>query len=137
MNLYWKAQIVATMGMAAFGAQRWIKHELHLRDTAPTMATVEKIDRTCLLVDNQSGATAYGSCGQRDFFNRQAYAGGKRADLEGKARVSIMYTAPQDGSFHPGELNYTGHDDRFYELKAGDQLPIRVDKADPAHFTLD
>ena len=137
MNLYWKAQIVATIGMAGFGAWHWGEYQLYLRDTLPVTATVETVDRTCHLVDTNSGATAYGSCGQRAFFNKQAFASGKRADLEGKAVVKIIYTAPQDGSFHPGTLNYTGHDDAFYDLKAGDPIAIRVDKSDPAHFTLD
>ena len=48
-----------------------------------------------------------------------------------------MYTAPQDGSFHPGTLNFSGHDDAFYQLKAGDPIAIRVATADPAQFTLD
>ena len=137
MNLYWKAQIVATIGMAAFGAWHWGQHQLHLRNTLPVTATVEQVDRTCLLADTNSDAVAYGDCGQRDFFNRQAFASGKRADLEGKAVVKIMYTAPQDGSFHPGTLNFTGHDDAFYQLKAGDPIAIRVATADPAQFTLD
>lgn len=137
MNLYWKAQIVAMIGMAAFGTERWVRHEMHLRDTLPVTATVEKIDRTCLLVDSRTGATAYGECGQRAFFNSQAYAGGKRTDLEGKAEVSITYTAPQDGSFQPGTIHYTGHDDAFYQLKAGDSVAIRVARNDPTHFTLD
>ena len=137
MNLYWKAQIVATMGFAIYGGYAWARHEMHLRDTAPAVATVEKISRTCLLKDTQTGQTGYGDCGGRDFFNAQAYAKGKREDIEGKAVVTLMYTAPQDGSFQSGQLNFNGHEDPFYEMKAGDRLPIRVDKRDPAHFTLD
>ena len=137
MNLYWKAQIVATTGFAIYGTYAWIQHQAHIRDTAPAMATVEKIDRTCLLKDTQTGAQKYGDCGGRAFFNAQAYRDGKREDLEGKAVVLIMYTAPQDGSFQSGELNFNGHQDPFYQLKAGDHLPIRVDRHDAAHFTLD
>ena len=137
MNLYWKAQIVATLGMGGFGAWHWVQRQQRLNNTLPVTATVEKIDRTCLLVDNGSGATAYGSCGQRAFFNQQAFRNGKREDLEGKASVTIFYTAPQDGSFQSGSIALTGHDDGFYDLKAGDPMPIRVDKADPAHFSTD
>jgi hypothetical protein len=137
MNLYWKAQIVATIAFALYGANTWARHEMHLRDTLPVVATVEKITRTCLLKDTQSDATKYGDCGGREYFNAQAYRDGKREDLEGKAVVSIIYTAPQDGSFQAGRLNFTGHDDSFYRLKAGDRIPIRVDRKDPARFTLD
>jgi hypothetical protein len=137
MNLYWKAQIVASLGLAAYGAHSWLNREIHLRDTQPAVATVEKIARTCLLEDTQTGATMRGDCGGRAFFNAQAYRNGKREDINGDAVVSIMYTAPQDGSFQSGRLNFTGHDDQFYELKAGDRIPIRVDRKDPARFTLD
>lgn len=137
MNLYWKAQIVATLGMGAFGAWHWVERRMHLNATLPVSATVERIDRTCLLVDNDTGASGYGSCGQRAFFNKQAFANGHREDLEGTAKVTLFYTAPQDGSFQSGSLKFTGHDDAFYDLKAGDPLPIRVDKADPAIFTID
>jgi len=135
MNLYWKAQIVATLAFAIYGANSWVRHEMYLRDTLPTVANVEKITRTCLLKDTRSDRTKYGDCGGPEFFNAQAYRNGKREDLEGKAVVVIMYTAPQDGSFQAGRLNFTGHDDPFYQLKAGDHIPIRVDRRDPASFT--
>ena len=137
MNLYWKAQVVATLGFALYGANRWVQNEMHLHNTLPAVATVEKISRTCLLKDSRTGATKYGGCGGREFLNEQAYRNGKREDLEGKAAVSITYTAPQDGSFQTGRLDYTGHDDQFYQLKAGDRISIRVERKNPVHFTLD
>ena len=53
-------------------------------------------------------------------------------DIDGKAVVKVSYNAPQDGSYQTSQLRYDGRDDEFYELKAGDQIDIRVSNDDPA-----
>ena len=50
--------------------------------------------------------------------------------VDGTADVHVTYRAP-DGSFQTGTVTYTGQEDEFYELKAGDPLPIMVDAENP------
>lgn len=51
--------------------------------------------------------------------------------MSGKAVVHLYYNAPQDGEPYTGELVFTGHDDDFYRLKAGDELHMLVSNSDP------
>ena len=51
--------------------------------------------------------------------------------VQGTAAVHVDYKAPQDGSYHSATLNFTGRDDEFYELNAGDTIAILVAKNDP------
>lgn len=48
----------------------------------------------------------------------------------GKAIVKVSYTAPQDGSYQTSQLEFTGRDEEFYKLKAGDQIDILVSNED-------
>ena len=51
--------------------------------------------------------------------------------VQGTALVHVSYVAPQDGSVHSATLEFDGRDDEFYELKAGDEVDIRIAKNDP------
>ena len=51
--------------------------------------------------------------------------------VQGTAVFHVDYQAPQDGSFHSATLTFTGRDDEFYELGAGDSIDILVAKNDP------
>jgi hypothetical protein len=61
----------------------------------------------------------------------------RRTDVDGKAVVKVSYISPQDGSTRTSELKFTGRDDEFYKLKAGDELAILVSNEDPAKIRLD
>jgi hypothetical protein len=52
--------------------------------------------------------------------------------VSGRAVVHLSYVAPQDGSQQVAELDYTGRDGEFYELKAGDEIEILVSDDDPS-----
>src|SRR3954471_14571950 len=106
----------------------------------PAMATVTTNDRTCDFVET----TMYGdghkkvegvtdSCNSTDEWDktRDAIREHRRKKISGKATVHVSYTAPQDGSFHSGELQLTGSDDLFYEVQAGSEVKILVSDKDP------
>ena len=103
----------------------------------PAKATVFLVDRECRFTREYEGGKkeiVTDSCNSTDEFKGIASApGGKRKmDVDGKAVVKVSYNAPQDGSYQTSQLRYDGRDDEFYELKAGDQIDIRVSNDDPA-----
>jgi hypothetical protein len=115
-------------------------------DGAPAQATVMTIDRECQIIESTrrevedprgSGAkidaremrTTTGPCKSVDEWEEVRKKRTKTVD--GKAAVHIEYQAPQDGSFQTATLNFTGRDDEFYELKAGDTVNILVATDDP------
>ena len=55
-------------------------------------------------------------------------------DVKGTAAVHVEYQAPQDGTYHQATLNFTGRDDEFYELNAGDSIDILVAAKDPTRI---
>ena len=57
--------------------------------------------------------------------------------VSGTAVVQVSYTAPQDGGYRTSELRFNGRDDKFYTLKAGDELAILVSNDNPAKIRLD
>jgi hypothetical protein len=115
-------------------------------DGEPVLATVVTIDRECQIVESTrrqvddprgSGAkieaaemrTMKGSCKSVPEWQEVRKKRNKRVD--GTAAVHVEYRAPQDGSFRTATLNFTGRDDEFYELNAGDTVNILVAKDDP------
>jgi hypothetical protein len=104
---------------------------------APAKATVFLVDRECRFDREYEGGkkeTVTQSCNATDEFKTIAKApdGKRKMDVDGKAVVKVSYNAPQDGSYQTSQLRFDGRDDEFYELKAGDQIDIRVSKDDPA-----
>lgn len=111
--------------------------------SVPTVATVTTIDRTCSIVEKTkitgidgkelpgSGKevrTYKGDCNQVDDWEHVKAE--RSMTVDGSADINFVYLAP-DGKQHNGTLHFTGRDDEFYELKAGDELKIRVAKDDP------
>ncbi len=113
----------------------------------PAQATVTTIDRTCEIIesttrkiddprgtgvklDAQEMKSMTGDCKS---VAEWAEVRSKRTKLvQGTAAVHVDYQAPQDGSYHSATLNFTGRDDEFYELSAGDSLAIIVSRDDAA-----
>ena len=99
-------------------------------------ATVTTIDRTCDFVETtfegKKAVSARGytnSCNSTDEWAKVREKRNKR--VAGHATLHLSYVAPQDGSPHTGEIELTGRDDAFYEIKAGDEIEILVSKTDP------
>lgn len=72
------------------------------------------------------------SCNSTDEFAGLAKASPAKRNkkIDGKAIVKVSYTAPQDGSYQTSQLEFTGRDEEFYKLKAGDQIDILVSNED-------
>jgi hypothetical protein len=106
----------------------------------PAKASVFRIDREC-------GFTRYYEDGKQEFVRddcnstdefKDISSSGKRGkDIDGTAVVKVSYTSPQDGSSRTSELKFTGRDDEFYKLKAGDEVAILVSNVDPDKIRLD
>lgn len=112
----------------------------------PAQATVTTIDRTCDIIETitrdiddprgsgvklkaQEMKSIKGECKSAAEWDEVRT---KRTKLvQGTAAVHVDYRAPQDGSYHSATLNFTGRDDEFYELKAGDTVAILVSAKDP------
>ncbi|MCW3796522.1 hypothetical protein OMW55_01685 [Sphingomonas sp. BN140010] len=106
-------------------------------------ATVTTIDRVCTIIETRPSddpeiskltkgrpvqTSRQGDCNEVDEW---AEVKRKRSkSVEGKADIHFLYQGP-DGREHSGTLSYTGRDDEFYEVKAGDNLLIRVAEDDP------
>lgn len=113
----------------------------------PAKATVTLIDRKCEIIEtirNQTkdprGNTVKlevqqmnRSTGECKSVEEWEQVRAKRTkDIQGTATVHVDYQAPQDGSSHSGTLTFTGRDDEFYKLNAGDSIDIVVATDDPA-----
>ena len=72
------------------------------------------------------------SCNSTDEFADLAKSGPaqRKKKIDGKAVVKVSYTAPQDGSYQTSQIEFTGRDEEFYKLKAGDQIDILVSNED-------
>jgi hypothetical protein len=112
-------------------------------NSKPAVATVTTIDRTCDFIETtydpetNKAMSARGltdACNSTDEWEktRDAIRAGQRKKISGSETVHLSYTAPQDGSFHTAELHFTGRDDEFYELQAGDEVKILVSDKDPS-----
>jgi hypothetical protein len=125
------AAMVFVVGVGAYSA---IERGANFK---PATASVAYIDRTCNFIEtttNEDGRkTARGltdSCNSTDEWEKVREKRSKK--ISGSATVHVSYTAPQDGSYRSSELHFTGRDDEFYELKAGDEVRILVSNTDPA-----
>jgi len=112
----------------------------------PVKATVTTIDRTCEIIETitheideprapghklkaQESNSMTGEC---DSVEEWAEVKSKRSKkVAGTAKVHVDYQAPQDGRYHSATLNFTGRDDEFYTLRAGDSVDILVAKDNP------
>jgi hypothetical protein len=113
----------------------------------PAKATVTTIDRKCEIIETikhevddprapgrkvmaQEMNTMTGEC---DSVEEWAEVKSKRSKkVVGTADVHVAYQAPQDGSYQNATLSFTGRDDEFYDLRAGDSVDILVAKDNPA-----
>lgn len=113
---------------------------------APATATVVTIDRECQIIESMrrqvddprgSGVkldaaemrTTKGEC--KSVAEWEEVREKRKKMVDGTAAVHVEYQAPQDGSYQTATLNFTGRDDEFYELNAGDTIPILVANGDP------
>ena len=103
-------------------------------------ATVFRIDRECGFTreyEDGKQEQIRQDCGATDEFKAISRSGKRTQDIDGTAVVKVSYTAPQDGSSRTSELKFTGRDDEFYKLKAGDEIGILVSNEDPNAIRLD
>lgn len=128
---------VATMVvLAGVGAYSAIDRGMNYQ---AAKASVVMIDRLCNFTETTTegdGRTvARGltdSCSSTDEWEKVRETRSKV--VSGTATIHVTYVAPQDGSQQTAKLSYTGRDDEFYEMKAGDEFDILVDNADPTRI---
>jgi hypothetical protein len=118
-------------------------------ETVAAKATVSTIDRTCEIIETTTrevddprtkGAkldaaemeTKTGECKSVAEWDEVRTKRTKK--VEGTALVHVDYIAPQDGRTHSATLEFDGRDDEFYELRAGDEIDIRIAKTDPTRI---
>lgn len=109
-------------------------------------ATVVTIDRECEIIestrrevddprgsgvklDAQEMRTLTGDC--KSVPEWEQVRKSRTRDVQGKAAIHVEYQLPSDGSVHTGTLNFTGRDDLFYKLDAGDTVDILISADDP------
>lgn len=119
--------------LAGVGAYSAIDRGMNYQETK---ASVVMIDRLCNFTETTTegdGRTvARGltdSCSSTDEWEKVRETRSKV--VSGTATIHLSYVAPQDGSQQTGQLRYTGRDDEFYEISAGDEIAILVDNEDP------
>jgi hypothetical protein len=103
-------------------------------------ATVYRIDRECgftRVYDDGKSEDIRQDCSATDEFKELSASSRRAKDVDGTAVVKVSYTAPQDGSSRTSELKFSGHDEEFYKLRAGDEVAILVSNEDPAAIRLD
>src|SRR2546423_834374 len=112
------------LGMAGYSAMD------RTTNYKPTKASVSTIDRTCDFIETTSSAgtktsrdvtDSCDSTGEWDKV-RDAVREKRRKKISGTETVHLTYIAPQDGSYRTAELHFSGGDDEFYELQAGDEV---------------
>lgn len=128
------AAMLLVMGLAAYSvADRAMNYK-------PAKASVSYIDRTCDFVETSEKAgvktarSVTDSCDSTGEWDkvRAAVRDKRRKKIAGSETVHLTYSAPQDGSYRTAELKFTGSDDEFYELQAGDEVRILVSNSDPS-----
>jgi hypothetical protein len=112
----------------------------------PTTATVTTIDRSCTIIEKsykqgldgekvagtEEEVRRYkGDCNEIDDWEEVKAKRSK--SIDGSADINFVYTGP-DGKQHNGTLTFDGRDDEFYDLKAGDPMPIKVAEDDPKRY---
>ncbi len=134
-NMYGlRGSVAAMLFIAGVGAYSAITRTTNYE---PAKGSVYLIDRKCSFVetttDPDGRKTARGltdscnSTGDWDTVREK-----RNKTVAGTAVVHINYVAPQDGSSRTAKLEFTGRDDEFYELKAGDEIDVLVSNSDPA-----
>ena len=106
----------------------------------PAEATVFRIDRTCTFnqtLDDKTVGQSKEDCSSTSEFREIADSSKRKFDVDGNAVVKVSYTAPQDGSYQTSELRYTGRDEQFYDLKAGDKIAVLVSNEDVSKIIAD
>jgi hypothetical protein len=128
------ATMLLVMGLSAYSvANRAMNYK-------PAKATVSYIDRTCDFLETTERAGVKTARALSDSCNstgewdkvREAVRDKRRKKIAGSETVHLTYTAPQDGSYRTAELKFTGRDDEFYQLQAGDEVRIMVSNSDPS-----
>jgi hypothetical protein len=124
---------VFAMGFVAIvGAYSAVNRGMNYKEAK---ANVFLIDRKCkfdrVWTDGKREVVT-DSCTSTDEFADLAKASPaqRKKKIDGKAIVKVSYTAPQDGSYQTSQLEFTGRDEEFYKLKAGDQIDILVSNED-------
>ena len=125
---------VATMVvLAGVGAYSAIDRGMNYQ---AAKASVVMIDRLCNFTETtteedgrQVARGLTDSCSSTDEWEKVRETRSKV--VSGTATIHLSYVAPQDGSQQTGQLRFDGRDDEFYEIKAGDEIAILVDNADP------
>lgn len=115
----------------------------------PAKATVTTIDRQCDIIETierqvedprGSGVKLKAhemnsKTGECKSVEEWAEVRAKRSKaVKGTAAVHVEYQAPQDGSYRQATLTFTGREDEFYVLNAGDSIDIIVAKDDPTRI---
>jgi hypothetical protein len=130
-----RGMMVAMVGVAAVGVWTAADRSANWQQAS---ATVFRIDRSCKFTnkyeDGRTGSTTE-DCNATDEFEQVKKNRSKVVD--GTAVVKVSYTAPQDNSYQTSELKFTGRDDQFYKLKAGDTVSILVHNEDRTRIRLD
>jgi hypothetical protein len=132
MNYELRLAVVTVLGCAALAACA--------PNAKKTTATIMTIDRECKIVETsydenykkKDSRTYTDRCNSIDEWDKVRAK--RTKDVAGTAVVHLSYTAPQTGQSETGELKFDGHDDEFYQLKAGDPIDILVSDADPTHI---
>ena len=129
-----RGAVVAMIFFAAAGVYSAVDRNTNY---AAAKGTVYLIDRKCNMTetttDEDGRTTARAMTDDCNSVDEWETVREKRSKLvSGKAVVQVSYTAPQNGSAQIGTLEFTGRDDEFYELNAGDPIDILVSKDDPS-----
>jgi len=106
----------------------------------PAKGTIAYIDRTCEFTETErSGASkstheVTDKCDSTGEWQkvRDEVRNRHGKKVMGDATMHVSYISPQDGVSREGELKFTGRDDEFYQLQAGDMIDILVSKSDPS-----
>ena len=137
MNYSLSGAVAAMVFVAGVGVYTTIDRGMNYQ---PAKASIVTIDRTCDFTettrtpDGKTTARAItDACSSTDEFAKIREKRSKR--ISGEAVFHVSYTAPQDGSYRTSTLKFTGRDDEFYTLKAGDEIDVLVSKDDPTKIT--
>ena len=127
------AMIVVVGGIGAYSA---IDRSMNYQQAR---ASVVMIDRLCDMTETTTetdGTTI--ARGMRDSCSTvdewETVREKRTKTVSGTATVHVSYIAPQDGSQQTAELTFSGRDDEFYELNAGDEIDVLVSNDDPSRI---
>jgi hypothetical protein len=106
----------------------------------PAKGTISYIDRTCEFTETERSGQSKTTREVTDKCDstgewqkvRDEVRNRKGKKVMGDATMHVSYISPQDGVSREGELKFTGRDDEFYQLQAGDMIDILVSNSDPS-----